>query len=147
MHYVKAPIVAFSLLLLCSSAAFSQTPPAKPIPGAAKTSQILVGPIVGLNYSWTSFGDRDKREEYNVKPVLGYHIGGHIAFKVRKRFFLHTSIIYSTKGKTIDGKLDPLLHNKVTYNYIDVPILYTVDFKAKIGKGPTFKYFLALALM
>lgn len=142
MHYEKVPIVAFSLLLLCSSAAFSQTP-AKPIPGA-KTSQILVGPVIGLNYSWTSFGDRDQRDEYSVKPVLGYHIGGHIAFKVRKRFFLHTSIVYSTKGKIIDGKLDPLLRNKVTYNYIDVPILYTVDFKAKIGKGPTFKYFLGI---
>jgi hypothetical protein len=142
LHYVKANILAFSLLLLCSSSVFSQTP-AKTVPGK-KTSQILVGPIVGLNYSWTSFGDRDLRSEYSVKPVLGYHIGGHIAFKVRKRFFLHTSIVYSTKGKVIDGKLDTDLHNKVIYNYIDVPILYTVDFKAKIGKSPTFKYFLGI---
>ena len=115
------------LLLLCSSASISQ---------------VLIGPIAGINYSWTSFGDPDNRDEYSIKPVLGYHIGGHIAFKVRKRFFLHTSIVYSTKGKTLDGKLDPDLTNKVTYKYIDMPIVYTVDFKRKLGGGKEFKYFL-----
>ncbi len=143
MHYVKAPIVAFSLLLLCSSAAFSQAP-AKPIPGAAKTSKILIGPIAGVNYSWNSFSDSDDRIAFNVKPVLGYHFGAHFAFMVRKRFFLHTSIVYSTKGRIVEGKLDQLLRSKSTYNYIDMPIVYTVDFKGKLGNSNVFKYFLGI---
>lgn len=125
---MKASTLAISLLLL-SSASFSQ---------------ILVGPIAGINYSWTSFGDPDNHNEFSVKPVFGYHVGGHIAFKVRKRFFLHTSIVYSTKGKIIEGKLDPQLYNKVKYNYIDMPIVYTVDFKGKFGTNKEFKYFLGV---
>ncbi len=143
MHYVKAPTLAISLVLLCSLVAFSQKPVAPVQPGT-KTAKILIGPIVGVNYSWTSFGDRDNNAFYNVKPVPGFHVGGHIAFKVRKRFFLHTSILYSTKGKIVDGKADPLLHNKVTYNYIDMPVVYTVDFKGKIGHHEAFKYFLGI---
>lgn len=142
LHYVKAPTLAISLFLLVSSVAFSQKTAAPAV--AAKTSQILIGPIAGVNYSWTSFGERDDRSDYSVNPVLGYHFGGHIAFKVRKRFFLHTSILYSTKGKVIKGKLDPLLNNKVQYNYIDVPIVYTIDFKRKLGGGKEFKYFLGI---
>jgi hypothetical protein len=105
-------------------------------------AQILVGPVFGGQYSWVSFGDKDDKDLYNVKPVWGYHAGASVSFLVRKRFFLHTSVLYSTKGKIIEGKQDPMLRNEVTYQYIDMPILYTVDFKARIGKGKEFKYYI-----
>src|SRR5688572_20406699 len=103
-------------------------------------AQILVGPVIGGQCSWVSFGDKDDKDLFHVKPVWGYHAGASLSFLVRKRFFLHTSILYSTKGKIIEGKQDPMLRNEVTYRYIDMPILYTVDFKARIGKGKEFKY-------
>ncbi|MBA4058652.1 MAG: hypothetical protein C0490_28305, partial [Marivirga sp.] len=53
-------------------------------------SQILVGPVAGANYSWTSFRDKDLKDAYGMSPVFGFHVGGHLAFKVQKRFFLHT---------------------------------------------------------
>jgi hypothetical protein len=107
-------------------------------------SQLLVGPEVGVNYSWTSFQDKDLKEVYKMSPVPGFHVGGHLAFKVRNRFFLHTSLLYSTKGRVLNGKLDGLLKNSARYNYIDMPINYTVDFRGKIGKGKEFKYFLGI---
>jgi hypothetical protein len=107
-------------------------------------SQILVGPVAGGQYSWISFDDKENKDIYKVKPVPGFHAGAALSFLVRKRFFLHTSFLYSTKGKIIEGKEDRLLNNKVTYRYIDVPILYTVDFKARLGRLKEFKYYVGL---
>lgn len=105
--------------------------------------QLLVGPEVGVNYSWTSFRDDDLRERFGMKPVPGFHAGGHLAFRVRNRFFLHTSLLYATKGRVLTGKFDSALKNASTYSYIDMPINYTVDFRGKI-KGKEFKYFVGI---
>jgi len=102
---------------------------------------VFVGPIAGPNYSWVSFDDKDLRDEYNVKPVFGFHAGVAASFQVRKRFFLTTSLLYSTKGKIITGNSDPLLNNKVRYQYISMPIVYTVDFRSTVG-NKVFKWYL-----
>ncbi|HEX6223613.1 MAG TPA: outer membrane beta-barrel protein [Chryseolinea sp.] len=107
-------------------------------------SQLLVGPEVGVNYSWTSFREKELKEVYRMSPLVGFHVGGHLAFKVRKRFFLHTSLLYSTKGRVLNGKLDGMLKNSARYNFIDMPINYTVDFRGKLGKSKEFKYFLGI---
>jgi hypothetical protein len=106
-------------------------------------SQLLVGPEVGVNYSWTSFRDEDMKERFKMKPVPGFHAGARVAFKVRNRFFLHASLLYATKGRSLTGKLDPALKSKSAYSYIDMPINYTIDFRSKF-KGKEFKYFLGL---
>jgi hypothetical protein len=109
------------------------------------SAQLHIGPIAGGNLSWVSFAERDNKDIYKVKPVIGYHAGLHSAFQVRKRFFLHTSLIYSTKGKVIEGKVDERLKNTVRYNFLEMPIVYTVDFKGKFGKnGKEFKYFMGI---
>lgn len=106
-------------------------------------SQLLVGPEIGVNYSWTSFRDDDLKERFKMKAVPGFHAGGRVAFKVRNRFFLHASLLYATKGRILTGKLDPELKSKAAYSYIDMPINYTVDFRSKL-KGKEFKYFLGI---
>jgi hypothetical protein len=108
------------------------------------SSQILVGPIAGANYSWTSFANKDLKDSYKTIPTFGFHVGGHLAFKVRNRFFLHTSLIYATKGRELEGKTDVLLRNFEQYSYIDMPISYAVDFKGKIGNNKEFKYFFGI---
>ena len=105
------------------------------------SAQVLIGPTVGVNYSWVSFGDKDNKAIYKVNPVPGYSAGFNLSFRVRKRFFLHSSIIYSTKGKNIEGKNDPDLRNKMTYNYLELPILYTVEFKTKLKGNKEFKWY------
>jgi hypothetical protein len=108
------------------------------------TSQILVGPIAGANYSWTTFSNKDLKDSYKTIPTFGFHAGGHLAFKVRNRFFLHTSLLYATKGRDLEGKLDTRLKNSERYSFIDMPISYTVDFKGKLGNNKEFKYFLGI---
>lgn len=107
-------------------------------------SQIFVGPEVGVNYSWTSFKEGDLKEQFKMNPVPGFHVGGHLGFKVRNRFFLHSSLLYSTKGRELIGKSDKLLKSTSQYNYIEMPINFTVDFKSKIGKSKEFKYFVGI---
>jgi hypothetical protein len=108
------------------------------------SSQILVGPIAGANYSWTTFANKDLKDSYKMIPTFGFHVGGHLAFKVRNRFFLHTSLLYATKGREIEGKTDVLLNASERYSYIDMPMSYTVDFKGKLGSNKEFKYFLGI---
>ncbi len=117
------------------------------------SAQLLIGPTGGLNYSWVRYDDVEERSRYKVTPVLSYHAGFNVSFRVQKRFFLHTSLIYSKKGKIIENKVDDQsLRNEVVYNYIELPILYTVEYKIKakgnkefkmyFGMGPNISYWL-----
>jgi hypothetical protein len=119
-------------------------------PGQAEGAQVLVGPIAGGNFSWIAFGEKDYKDLYTVKPSFGYHFGGHLAFRVRKRFFLNTSVIYMTKGFTMVGMDDvaytteqDLSELKGNYKYIDMPIVYTAHFIGRLGKQK-FKYSLGI---
>ena len=79
-----------------------------------------------------------------MKPSWGFHAGLGLSFRVRKRFFLTSSFLYSTKGKVVDGIADNLLRHDVVYKFIDIPIIYSVDFKANIGDNNQFKYFFGI---
>ena len=107
----------------------------------ASEAQVYAGPIAGGQLSWTKFDNEDYYDSYAVKPVWGYHAGANISMKVRNRFFLHTSFLYSVKGRRIEGKQDILLSNKVRYNFIEIPVIYAVDFRGKLGGGKEFKYY------
>ena len=107
----------------------------------ASEAQVYVGPIAGGQLSWTKFDNEDYNDSYAVKPVWGYHAGANISMKVRNRFFLHTSFLYSVKGRRIEGKQDILLSNKVRYNFVEIPVIYAVDFRGKLGGGKEFKYY------
>lgn len=118
------------------------------------TAQVLIGPVIGGHTGWATFKDEEVKDLVRVKPYWGFSAGGSISFRVRKKFFLQTSILYSRKGKTIEGKSDQDLLNETKYNYLEMPILYMVEFKGKLGKksnrefkwylgaGPTVSYWL-----
>jgi hypothetical protein len=108
------------------------------------SAQVYIGPMAGGHISWAKFDNRDLNDVYRTRPVPGYHAGANISLKVRNRFFLHTSFLYATKGKKLTGISDPLLRNKVRYDYIDVPIIYAVDFRGRLGSGKEFKYYLGV---
>lgn len=112
------------------------------ISGIETFSQILIGPVAGTQGSWIRFDDRSKKDFYDTRPHVGFHIGASIAFRVQKRFFLQSSILYSQKGKVIDGKFDQSFRNEATYRYVDIPLLYTAEFKAKIGRDKVYKIYL-----
>jgi hypothetical protein len=110
-------------------------------------AQILIGPVAGPQVSWISY-DRhgDSKGVYKQQPVYGFHAGLGVSFRVHKRFFLNTAFLYSTKGKYLEGSAenDNLLKFKSRYNYIDVPMVYTVEFLHKVGKVKQYKFFFGI---
>jgi hypothetical protein len=107
-------------------------------------AQILVGPVAGPQVSWVSFDDKSNKDIYSQTPTIGYHAGFGLSFRVRDRFFLHTALLYSQKGKRLDGKEDQLLKFSSRYRFIELPMVYTVEFKQNLGKSKQYKWFFGL---
>ncbi len=108
---------------------------------AKANGQILVGPVVGGQINWMVFDDKDNKDLYKFKPILNFHAGASLAFRAQKRFFLQTSFLYSQKGKLLESKDNSGTRNDTKFRYIDVPILYTAEFKAKLGKEKVYKWY------
>jgi Outer membrane protein beta-barrel domain len=104
-------------------------------------AQILVGPVAGGQLGWISFDNKDNNKLYNTSPYVGFHAGLSISFQMQKKIFLQSSILYYQRGKTLEGKVDQLLKQEATYKYIDMPILFTREFKSKFGKDKFYKWY------
>jgi hypothetical protein len=111
-------------------------------------AQVLIGPVAGANVGWVKYENGHK---YAVKPSLGFNAGASISFRVRKKFFLQSSLLFSQKVKSIEEKKgtfqrDADFSNVTKLNYLEMPILYTAEFKGKLGEKKTreFKWFLGI---
>jgi hypothetical protein len=107
-------------------------------------AQVLVGPVAGPQLTWQRYEEQDARDYYAVSPLLRYHVGAMVSFRVRNRFFLNTSVLYSRKGKSLTAQDDKTFKLKSASSFIDVPILYTAEFKARLKGNKSFKYYLGL---
>ncbi len=119
-----------------------------------KAQVIQYGLKTGLQYSWVRMDDPSQQKLVVNKPIVGFNVGVVVTFKVKTRYFLHTELLYSTKGKKVEGIVDPTLEDKVIYQFIDFPMLYNIQFKRNlaadnlkqfkwyIGAGPIFSYWL-----
>ena len=122
-------------------------------------AQVLIGPVVSGNVGYPVFKDKELRDKLDIKPGFGYNLGASLSFRVQKRFFLQTSLLYSRKVKVLEEKqvdsfYDADFSNTLKLNYIEMPILYTAEFKGKLSKkgnkefkwylgvGPTISYWL-----
>jgi hypothetical protein len=109
-------------------------------------AQVLIGPVAGTNVGWVAYDSG----AYDVKPTLGFNVGASISFRVRKKFFLQSSLLFSRKVKSITEKKGPGsdadFSNVTKLNYLEMPILYTAEFKGKLGKKSIreFKWYLGL---
>lgn len=95
----------------------------------------------GFNMSWTHSDNTDFRDEYNTRPVPGFNAGAVFAFQLKKRYFLHTELLYSKKGRVVTGDL--ALRDEMTLHYIEIPVLYQIHFKGSLGNNSTkeFKWY------
>lgn len=114
--------------------------------GFFSSAQVFVGPVLGGQVGSVIFNNKDNKDLYSRKPFFGFHAGASVSVKMQKRFFLQTSILYSQRGKTIEGKDDQDLKNKVKYSYIDMPILFSKEFRMKFGKKNSKYYNVHLGL-
>jgi len=107
----------------------------------AEAQIVRAGVKLGGQLNQVRMDDKHFKDTASFRPGAGYSAGLVLAFKVKNRYFLHTEYIYSTKSKTVSGKIDPYLKDKVTYKYFEIPILFTMHFKGQLGKNREFKWY------
>ncbi|MCX8490002.1 MAG: outer membrane beta-barrel protein [Cyclobacteriaceae bacterium] len=127
IHLFRLSKITFILILCLSSHA---------------QGQVLIGPVVGGQLNWISYKEQSSKDIYSTSPVYGFHAGFSVVFRTHKKFFMQTSLVYYQRGKSITGIGDPTLIHKASYNYLDLPILFTREFNAKIGRNKFFKWYL-----
>lgn len=110
--------------------------------GAPLSAQIMqFGVKAGPQMTWMASDDAGFKDQVKINPRIGYNAGLVLSFKVKERYFLHTEYIFSTKGKVNRGKIDKILEDRVTYNYVEIPMLYNVHFKGRVGGSREFKWY------
>jgi len=105
---------------------------------------VRIGVKAGPRMSWMKMDDTFFKDTVRIQPTLNYTVGAVASFKVKDRYFLHTELNYTTKGKITKGKIDPLLEDRVTYRYLDVPALFSMQFKGKLKSERQFKWYLGV---
>jgi len=108
------------------------------------SAQVLIGPVVGAQYNFSTYDDKTYKDLYSVRYGFSYHAGLSVALRVQKTFFLQTAVLYNERQKVMEGKLDPLFYLKVKNQFIDVPVLFTKEVKAKIGADKYYKWYLGI---
>lgn len=112
----------------------------------AMQAQVLIGPVAGPQLSWVNFFDKDSKGFYNQRPKLGYHAGVDISFQVRQKFYMHTNVLYSVKGKSLSSDQSADFKQKERDRYIEMPVLFTREFTSHVGgnANKVFKWYLAM---
>ncbi|GHN01014.1 hypothetical protein WSM22_25030 [Cytophagales bacterium WSM2-2] len=88
-----------------------------------------------------SFQEKASRDFYKQAPVPTYFFGGGLSFQVRKNFFMHTAVVYMRKGENLSSNAAPNLMHKEIYHSIDMPILFTREFKMTVGNDKVLKWY------
>ena len=107
--------VLFICLVLVSTKGFSQG-------GFFKRFEF--GLKAGVNYS------NFTNASFPTDPLVGFHGGGTVAFKITKNFLIQEEFLFSTQGATIK-KGSTLEEQDLKLNYISVPVL--LKYRSKIG--------------
>jgi hypothetical protein len=107
-------------------------------------AQVLIGPVVGGQVNFFTYDDKSYKELYSVRPSVNYHAGLSVALRIHKTFFLQASFLYTERKKIMMGEVDPLFSHEMKNRFIDVPILFTKEVKAKLGADRYYKWYLGL---
>jgi hypothetical protein len=79
---------------------------------------------------------------YKQTPVPTFLGGLGVSFQVRKNFLMHTAFLYSRKGEDLSAPdVDPDLHHKEIYHFIDVPIVFAREFNIKLKGNKSLKWY------
>src|SRR5687767_14157314 len=126
-YKVLATIILVSVLSLRSTVAQAQI--------------VWLGLKAGDELNQPKLADIQFRDTVKTIPSPGFSIVAALMFKVKNKYFLHTEYLYSIKTKMNTGKIDPMLKDKTVYQYLEVPILFTMQFKIRLGKEKNFKWY------
>lgn len=108
-------------------------------------AQLLLGPKLGVQAGQVQFEKQNFQDQLDSNLKLGFNLGMGITFPVIQPFSLHSELLFSSKGKTINIPLESL-KNVGNYYYLEMPIMMRFEVMPKqgiyLGLGPNLSYWL-----
>jgi hypothetical protein len=75
--------------------------------------QFELGPKAGVNISNFS------KSTNGANTLVGFHLGGFVAFKLGNNFAIQPEVLFSTQG----AKYDDINYDELKANYLNIPVL------------------------
>lgn len=98
---------------------------------------IKAGPLV----NWTSFGDKEDRDNFSSGLKLGYSAGVLVSFPLKHDFDFFAEGAYAQKGRRLKFQNDTWT-NRSTYKFIDLTMLLRKSYTFRLEKNiPSQWYF------
>lgn len=100
-------------------------------------AQVTLGAKGGLNVS--NLSGIEDIPGFKSKALVGFHLGGYVAFNVGRNFAVQPELLYSTQGSKIEvlGQDEDL-----KLNYLNIPIMakFTTNKGVYFEAGPQFGF-------
>jgi hypothetical protein len=133
MHFTSTKIIGNGLILLgIILLLFIHT---------AHAQEFALGLKAGPLMSWSMYGDKDDRLDFDSRPTPGYYAAGIIAFPLKNNYSCILEGGYSQRGRNVlfnegSGR------NKATYSFTDAVLLLRKGYNVRLGKDvPSSVYF------
>jgi hypothetical protein len=117
----------------------------------AYAQNFSMGLRLGPSISWSAFGDKDAKGNFNTQPKVGYLIDGIISFPLKKNYSFFTEFGFKQSGRRIKFN-ENTWENNATYRFIDLSMALRKSFTVHIKKdvstrcfvniGPNINYWL-----
>lgn len=115
---------------------------------AALQAQLYLGPKIGLNVSTMRYKkDYLNENEYTVKPIYAYQVGGILHYKANKRWSVQLEMQYSQKGREISHEGLNYVRDLLKCSYMEIPLLFRASFGGRqirgyLNAGPRLAYWM-----
>ena len=112
-------------------------------------AQPYLGPKVGVSYATMGYKQKDylSSNGYKIRPIYGFQMGAIMHYAVNRRWSVHMEFNYSRKGREIIREGSDYIHDRLQYNYIELPLLFRISFGGSkfrwyLNVGPHLSYYL-----
>jgi hypothetical protein len=111
------------------------------IPGFSQSFSI--GVKAGGSINWASFGDKDQKDTFGTKPILGYSAGFQIGFPLKNDYEFLAEGAFSRKGRRITYE-NGIVENRTIYHFLEGTMLLRKNFDIHFAKNVPGTWFLAI---
>jgi len=125
--FYKRAIVTLSAFFFILPAAFAQ--------------KFTIGTKAGPLVSFANFGDKDDKDQFTHKPVIGFYGAGLVIFPLKNNYSLQTEFGFSQQGRKITFNEDTWI-NKATYYFLDGSMALRRSFEIHLGPNIPAQWFI-----
>lgn len=105
------------------------------------------GPKGGIQLNNTVFSNKEFSDGLNSNPVAGFNAGFAMDYPIYKLYSFQMEVNYSHKGRKLMYEKGPLISNKSSFHFVEMPLLLRVNFKPRLinyylNLGPNLSYWL-----